>query len=62
MQFASNALIKYILFHYIFNRFEKKANRMLMKASQTLEMSTGFTIGLKKGNYDTNIYFITILK
>ncbi|XP_026472592.1 exocyst complex component 7 isoform X2 [Ctenocephalides felis] len=30
--------------------FEKKANRMLMKASQTLEMSTGFTIGLKKAS------------
>lgn len=32
-----------------------------MKASQTLEMSTGFTIGLRKGNKTKHIFFIFLI-
>lgn len=39
-------------------RFEKKANRMLMKASQTLGQSTGLNLGTRRPTLLGNWYFV----
>jgi len=53
----------FIKFHN--SRFEKKANRMLMKASQTLGQSTGLNLGTRRpalmGNYYLTIFLFSCI-
>lgn len=45
-----------------FGRFEKRANKIMMKASQTLEQSTGLAIGPRRSMGDSCKYLLLYIQ